>query len=294
MRQVSIELTENCNFHCIHCYMKMRENRTFKAMPFEDYCKILDWDKNNQVLFLTLTGGEPLLLSDFTQYYERAINEGFIVSVLTNVSMLTETAIQSLRKYPPRTVEISIYGMSNTIYQIMTGNGDAFHRVFSNIERLSDCNIPFILKYVVTSVNYNEIPLFIAWAESHCITYNLNIANLPIQIYNSSGWTDRSFRITHDQLVELSVKYPSKISILPIGSRAACDLGHLLHFTASGRIQGCPALPAAKYQAISGSEWDKLILDYVEVRDKCMFCPAWEQVENLAEISKFLYGIPLK
>ena len=113
MRQVSIELTENCNFHCIHCYMKMRENRTFKAMPFEDYCKIL--------LFLTLTGGEPLLLSDFTQYYERAINEGFIVSVLTNVSMLTETAIQSLRKYPPRTVEISIYGMSNTIYQIMTG-----------------------------------------------------------------------------------------------------------------------------------------------------------------------------
>lgn len=272
----------------------MRENRTFKAMPFEDYCKILDWAKNNQVLFLTLTGGEPLLLSDFTQYYERAINEGFIVSVLTNVSMLTETAIQSLRKYPPRTVEISIYGMSNTIYQIMTGNGDAFHRVFSNIERLSDCNIPFILKYVVTSVNYNEIPLFIAWAESHCITYNLNIANLPIQIYNSSGWTDRSFRITHDQLVELSVKYPSKISILPIGSRAACDLGHLLHFTASGRIQGCPALPAAKYQAISGSEWDKLILDYVEVRDKCMFCPAWEQVENLSEISKFLYGIPLK
>lgn len=127
MRQVSIELTENCNFHCIHCYMKMRENRTFKAMPFEDYCKILDWAKNNQVLFLTLTGGEPLLLSDFTQYYERAINEGFIVSVLTNVSMLTETAIQSLRKYPPRTVEISIYGMSNTIYQIMTGNGDAFH-----------------------------------------------------------------------------------------------------------------------------------------------------------------------
>ncbi len=291
MRQVSMELTENCNFRCIHCYMKMRENKSFKAMSFKNFCKILDWAKDNQVLFLTFTGGEPLLLSEFTQYYERAINESFIVSVLTNVSMLTETIIQSFRKYPPHNIEISIYGMSNTIYKMMTGNADVFYQVLSNIERLSDYNIPLTLKYVVTSVNYNEIPLFVAWAESHCIAYRLNVVNLPIQINNSSGWIDRSFRISHKQLVDLVVKYPSKIFILPVGSRAACDLGHLLHFTASGQIQGCPALPAKKCQTISGSDWDKLILDYVEIREKCMFCPAWERVESRAEISKFLYGI---
>lgn len=291
MRQISIELTDNCNLRCIHCYLKMRECPTHKVMSFVDYCKILDWAKDNQVLFLTLTGGEPLLVSEFTQYYERAINEGFIVSLLTNISMLTEASIQSLKKYPPHTVEISIYGMSYATYHMMTGNGNAFNYVFSNILRLLDSNIPFTLKYVATSVNYNDIPQFVSWAESHRVTYSLTVANLPIQIQNSTDRIDKSFRITHEQLVDLSVKYPSKISILPLGNRATCDLGQLLHFTASGLIQGCPALPATKDQTISDVNWEELVRDFEKISNNCKFCPAWERIENHAEISNFLYGL---
>ena len=120
---------------------------------------------------------------------------------------------------------------------------------------------------------------------------DFTVANLPIQIQSSTDRIDKSFRITHEQLVDLSVKYPSKIAILPLGNRATCDLGQLLHFTASGLIQGCPALPATKDQTISDVNWEELVRDFEKISNNCKFCPAWERIENHAEISKFLYGL---
>ena len=265
-------------------------NSCISAIPFDEYSKILTWAERNRVLYLTLTGGEPFLCSNFCLYYENAVLNGFVVSIFTNGSMIPDLAMESLCKYHPCVIEISMYGMSNKTYQMVTGNSSGFNQVVSNVRRLMENKIPIILKYVVTNVNIDDVQLFVSWTNDNKIPYRLVVANLPLQVANKPEKIDSTFRISHSQLVELSKNNPEKIAILPFGSRASCDLGRILHFDSSGKIFGCPTLQMSRGPICLNMDWSAIASEYTQFKDECIFCPAWEKVESREQISEFLYG----
>lgn len=61
----------------------------------------------NGTIYLTITGGDPLLHPDFCAIYEYAIKRGLIVTVFTNASLLTLDMLKLFVKYPPRRVEVT-------------------------------------------------------------------------------------------------------------------------------------------------------------------------------------------
>src|SRR5947209_15324161 len=79
-----LELTFRCNLACIHCYVNLpAADRAEKAreLTTEEWFRVIDQCADAGVLWLTLTGGEPLLRPDFCDIYEYAHEKGLVISV---------------------------------------------------------------------------------------------------------------------------------------------------------------------------------------------------------------------
>ena len=61
-------------------------------------------------VFLLLTGGEPLLFPDFKTLYRRLRNLGMILTINTNGTLLDEAWADFFATYPPRRINITLYG----------------------------------------------------------------------------------------------------------------------------------------------------------------------------------------
>lgn len=152
----SIEIVENCNFRCIHCYQGMNKGRTY--LSGDQWCDIIDQMAEMGTLWILLTGGEPLLHPDFEQIYVHLIKKGMLVSLFSNGAMMTEKHFDLFKKYPPFRIEFTLYGASEEMYQKITGTKNQFAKVRRSIERLIEMKMPLKLKSVAFNPLYKDIP----------------------------------------------------------------------------------------------------------------------------------------
>ena len=150
------EITPRCNFQCVHCYVGS-DRKLSNALRFDDIVKILDILHKNGILFLTLSGGDPLARSDFKDIYLYAKKKGFMVDILTNATLLTQEIVDVFKEYPPVLVDISIYGTSNQTYEKITGVKNGFDLLLKGITLLKNGGIRFALKGILMQDNYKEL-----------------------------------------------------------------------------------------------------------------------------------------
>lgn len=77
--------------------------------------------KEQGMLYLLLTGGEPFLYPDFWMLYEELVKMGFVISINSNGSLIDEKIIEKLKKYPPARINITLYGASDETYERLCG-----------------------------------------------------------------------------------------------------------------------------------------------------------------------------
>ena len=128
----TLELTLRCNLKCKMCMFRHsdRENAhmcaaELTASQWTALARQL-WDAGT--LNLLITGGEPMLRKDFCEIYSSIYRMGFIVTLYTNATMVTEEILQTLEQYPPHRIGITLYGASNQTYQTLCGCADGFDR----------------------------------------------------------------------------------------------------------------------------------------------------------------------
>lgn len=158
----SIDLTERCNLHCIHCYI--RKETIPGELNTRQWCAILDKLAEAGVLFLVLTGGEPLVRRDFAAIYLHAKKCGFIISLYTNGTMVDSTIADLLWKFPPRRVEITLYGYTPATYSRVTGSPDGHRRARNGIRLLRGAGITVLIKAMLLRANIAEFNAMRRWA----------------------------------------------------------------------------------------------------------------------------------
>ncbi len=98
-----LELTFRCNLACIHCYVNLpaadREAKS-RELDTDGWRRVLDQCADAGVLWLTLTGGEPLLRPDFCEIYEHAHERGLVLTVYTNATLVTERHLGDVDAMP--------------------------------------------------------------------------------------------------------------------------------------------------------------------------------------------------
>jgi len=163
------ELTERCNFNCLHCYINQPANCRItrnKELTTAQVKDILDRVAEAGLLFLTFSGGEPLLRSDFPEIYQHARQLGLIVNLFTNGSLINQSIVDLLLEWRPFSVEITLYGAIPETYQKMTGLPGSFARVRKGIELLLENNLPLRLKSVLITENIHEMEQMRSFVEA--------------------------------------------------------------------------------------------------------------------------------
>lgn len=151
----TFELTRRCNFNCKMCYVHNTDTSGDIEMTAEEWISIAEEAKKSGMIFLLLTGGEPLLRKDFPEIYKALSKMGFVISINTNGSFISDEIISLFSEYPPNRVNISLYGASEETYKELCEN-QSFEIVIRNIETLKKMGISIRLNCVFNKYNVND------------------------------------------------------------------------------------------------------------------------------------------
>lgn len=151
-----IELTYRCNLNCVHCYCKGSEKKG-RELITKQWKKILAEIHREGCLWLTITGGDPLLRRDFVELYTFAYKKGFLINIFTNAMEVPNNVFSLFQKMPPLNVEISFYSYQPENYEAITRIPGSFAKVRKNIDRFIALKIPIVLKVVGLRQNKNDV-----------------------------------------------------------------------------------------------------------------------------------------
>ena len=153
------ELTCRCNLRCIMCYTDCfnTPEMIHQELSFPEVVRIMNEIHEAGCLGLCLTGGEPLARKDFLDIYTYAKKKGFLVTVFTNGTLLTEKIADNWVRYPPSMIEISLHGLGTNSFERITQGPGSYERCMVGISLILERNLPLTLKTTGMTVNRDEI-----------------------------------------------------------------------------------------------------------------------------------------
>jgi len=155
-----IELTARCNLNCRHCYINLPSHDPVAKASEMDAAEILDISRQAVELgavWCLVTGGEPLLRPDFAEIYLGLKRLGLLITVFTNATLVGPEHVTLFQKYPPRDLEVTMYGASDEIYDRITSRPGSFQAFKRGLERLIAGGLKVRLKAMALRSNSCEM-----------------------------------------------------------------------------------------------------------------------------------------
>jgi len=312
----SFALTDKCNLRCVHCYVGDRA-RTPAGPPELDagqVTSLLDQVTEAGCLHLLFTGGEPLLRQDFAEIYAHARQNGLIVTVFTNATLITDSIVEVFRELPPHNVEVSLYGATAATYERITQAPGSFQRCMSGIERLAKGGIHFTLKTVLMTLNRGELHAIEEVAAGLGVRFRLDPAifarfdgdRAPLELRLPAAEAVAE-EFSCAERARIWRDYVARPHGAPDPERLYnCGAGlTTFHIDAHGFLQPCLMADSIRYDLTKGSfltGWREVIpqlrekrvgadfpCNRCEDRVTCSFCPAFSKLETGAEEAPCAY-----
>ena len=173
---VHFELTYRCNIKCKHCYIRGDLNNEVST---DEAKKILDNLAESGVLFVTFTGGEPLLRKDFLEIVRHAKKNTFSIRIFTNGTLIDEAMADQLCEIAPQEVGISLYAARPSTHDAITGIDGSFKKTVKGIRLISERGIRTVVKSVIMKPNFDEYAEIIELARSFGATYMFDPTVFP-------------------------------------------------------------------------------------------------------------------
>ncbi len=155
-----IELTARCNLNCRHCYINLPagdEAAEKKELPLAELEKTAGEAVSLGSVWCLMSGGEPLLRRDFFDIYMMLKKKGLLLSLFTNATLIREEHVRFLRQYPPRDIEVTVYGVTKETYEGITRVPGSYQAFMSGLDMLLGSGIPVRLKAMALRSNKDEL-----------------------------------------------------------------------------------------------------------------------------------------
>jgi radical SAM protein with 4Fe4S-binding SPASM domain len=299
-----IALTHRCNLRCVHCYAQ-DDRPAGRELSAERWKGIIEEIKDAGCLFLLLTGGEPLLREDFGEIYAHLKNNGFLVTLFTNGTLLTEGTADLLKEFPPRSVEISLYGATPETHDRITGVAGSFDRALRAVDELMRREIRIALKSVLMTLNVHESRALEELARALNVDYRVDASIFPGL---NGDRTPLAYRVTPEQAVAAEFVDPKRAvdwrefldrfrSAPEPEELYACSAGlTTFHIDPQGLLYPCLMVRKIAYPLATGSfrqGWEEVLPRLREVtldphskcfgcrhRLVCEYCPGFFELES--------------
>ncbi len=169
-----LELTAQCNNNCSHCYINLPPNdrdARKSEISLSEINRIADQAVELGAVWCLITGGEPLLRKDFSDIYLSLKRKGLLVSVFTNACLITQDHINLFKKYPPRDIEVTVYGVTEETYERVTRKPGSYKAFRRGLDLLIDYGIKVRLKAVAIRSNVQELPQIAEFCRKYTSDY---------------------------------------------------------------------------------------------------------------------------
>ena len=152
----ALELLPLCNMNCDMCYVRLSRSemeRQGRLRTVEEWVRLAEQMQKAGTVFLLLTGGEPLLFPDFKTLYRRLRNLGMILTINTNGTLLDEAWADFFATYPPRRINITLYGADAASYDRLCHFPQGFDQTLRAVRLLRARNVDVKISCSVTKKN---------------------------------------------------------------------------------------------------------------------------------------------
>jgi radical SAM protein with 4Fe4S-binding SPASM domain len=318
---LTLELTARCNNDCNHCYNNLPKDDSCaikKELTTKETKGIIDQAFDLGALRVLLTGGEVLLRDDFFDLYKYIKKKGFLVSVFTNATLISEAHIKLFKKYPPRNLEVTVYGLSNKEYATVTKTNN-FSMFKSGIDKLLSESIPVTLKSMIFKSNISSLEETTEFCTNVSHTDFRYDPFLTLRTDRNQKRNQKIIneRLSIDEIIKLEKQDPARLEAvknkrLNIDKKEKslsapeklfkCGAGRFSCFISyDGFFRLCRPLVNTKcvYNLRKGTlkeAWEKFVPDVLaltsekksyrdncgicKIRDLCMWCPASADLET--------------
>lgn len=273
------ELTPLCNFDCKMCYVHLNTSQFDECnlLTAETWKELISQAHEAGMIYAILTGGECLTYPGFDELYLFMYRKGIVPGVLSNGLLINEQRVSFFKKYPPKMIQVTMYGSSDDAYELVTGRR-VFSIVYQNLKLLKRSGIPVSITITPSEYMEDDTRKTLEKVEELGIPYNINANLIPPR--KNTGRKARDLSI--DQYVEL-FKHRSYINheiLNPVDSAELPDESH-----EGKELYGltCGAGRSSFAIKYDGKMCPCLSLDEI-VADplKDGFIKAWKQINNYA------------
>jgi radical SAM protein with 4Fe4S-binding SPASM domain len=209
----AIEVTRRCNNRCVHCYNNLAlkdQSARQNELTAEEYFPILEEMAAAGCLWGLFTGGEIFARKDFLEIYTQAKQQGFLITLFTNGTLITPEIADYLVEYPPFYIEITLYGRTRETYEQVTGIPGSYDRCLQGIRLLTERNLVVDLKSMALTVNQHEI-----WEMKRFVEEELGLAFRFDALVNPRYDCSQSpldVRLTPAEVVKLDLLDPKRVA----------------------------------------------------------------------------------
>jgi radical SAM protein with 4Fe4S-binding SPASM domain len=169
-----LEITARCNNECRHCYINLPagdKGAQKKELSLAEISNIADQAVSLGALWCLITGGEPFLREDFFDIYLMLKKKGLLVSVFTNACLVNEEHVKVFKKYPPRDLEVTVYGATKETYEKITRKQGSFDAFQKGLDLLLSLGVKVRLKAMALRSNAHELPEIARFCRKHTKDY---------------------------------------------------------------------------------------------------------------------------
>ena len=313
----TFELTPMCNMSCEMCYVSMKPEDVLKSgkrlRTVQEWMELARIAKEEGMLFLLLTGGEPFLYPHFRELYEQLAEMGFVISINTNGTLIDEKTVEWLSENPPGRMNITLYGASDETYERLCHNPRGYTQVQRAIELLQKAGIMVKLNCSVTPYNEKDLEKMVLFARERGLMLQASSYMFPPlrrdrhMVGQNKRFTPEEAAYAAAEIVKLQngeEKFRQYVKILKDGNAAMedsrdeclveegeiirCGAGRCAFWlTWDGRMLPCGMMirpEAYPFQDGFKDAWKKINdeVEAIRLPAKCAGCPLKKQCQSCA------------
>lgn len=155
----NFELTPLCNQRCEMCFIRNTRSEVDAyggLRPATSWLELARQLHQMGTLFILLTGGEPMLHPEFSTIYTSLRDMGFILTLNTNGTLITEKMCRETFRAKPRRVNVTLYGSNADTYEKLCHHSDGFEQTMRGLRLLREYDIDTKLNLSMVKANAEE------------------------------------------------------------------------------------------------------------------------------------------
>jgi len=163
---VSWQLTRDCDLACLHCCTESAPGKRLRdELDRDEAMRLVDDIVRNEVPYVMLCGGEPLIVPHFMEVAEALGRAGVNLKIETNGQRLDAEAIERLARLPVRSIQISIDGDSEDVYRRQRPGG-SLAKAHAACRLVRAAGLPLEITFAPTRLNIDEFPAVVERARA--------------------------------------------------------------------------------------------------------------------------------